>query len=88
MTACANTLIQGAGADILKLSLAELGKYLNEDAALVACVHDELVLEVKESKAIQYKEILENSMKLAAETILKIVPSKADASIADTWAEK
>jgi len=51
-------------------------------------VHDELVLEVKESKAIQYKEILENSMKLAAETILKIVPSKADASIADTWAEK
>ena len=88
MTACANTLIQGAGADILKLSLAELGKYLNEDAALVACVHDELVLEVKESKAIQYKKILENSMKLAAETILKIVPSKADASIADTWAEK
>ena len=88
MTACANTLIQGAGADILKLSLAELGKYLDEEASLVACVHDEIVLEVIESKANQFKEILEKSMTLAAETILKVVPAKADASIADTWAEK
>jgi DNA polymerase I-like protein with 3'-5' exonuclease and polymerase domains len=88
MTACANTLIQGAGADILKLSLAELGKYLDEEASLVACVHDEIVLEVTESRANQFKEILEKSMTLAAETILKVVPAKADASIADTWAEK
>ena len=88
MTACANTLIQGAGADILKLSLAELGKYLDDEASLVACVHDEIVLEVTESRANQFKEILEKSMTLAAETILKVVPAKADASIADTWAEK
>jgi twinkle protein len=54
----------------------------------VACVHDEIVLEVTESRANQFKEILEKSMTLAAETILKVVPAKADASIADTWAEK
>ena len=88
MTACANTLIQGAGADILKLSLAKLNEYLNQDAFLVACVHDEIVLEVVETKAEAYKDILEKCMREAAETILKIVPSKADASVAETWAEK
>ncbi|NDH94430.1 MAG: hypothetical protein EBZ13_07870, partial [Planctomycetia bacterium] len=48
MTACANTLIQGAGADILKLSLANLSSHLCDEAHLVACVHDEIVLEVIE----------------------------------------
>lgn len=88
MTACANTLIQGAGADILKLSLANLNEYLNDEAHLVACVHDELVLEVVESKTDYYKEVLERCMREAAETILKIVPSKADAGTGKTWAEK
>jgi DNA polymerase I len=88
MTACANTLIQGAGADILKMSLANLNEHLGNEAHLIACVHDEIVLEVREDKAEYYKEILEDCMKRAAETILKIVPAKADAGIADTWAEK
>ena len=88
MTACANTLIQGAGADILKLSLAKLSPHLGTDAHLVACVHDELVLEVVEGEVNHYKEILEKCMMEAAETILKVVPSKADASHGDTWAEK
>jgi DNA polymerase-1 len=88
MMACANTLIQGAGADILKLSVAKLGEHLNEDAHLIACVHDEIVMEVKEGKENYYKSILENCMKEAAETILKTVPAKADASIGATWADK
>ena len=88
MMACANTLIQGAGADILKLSVAKLGEHLNEDAHLIACVHDEIVIEVKEGKEDYYKGILENCMKEAAETILKTVPAKADASIGATWADK
>lgn len=88
MTACANTLIQGAGADILKLSLAKLSPYLGDDAHLVACVHDEIVLEAVEDKVEYYKEILERCMKEAAETILKEVPAKADASHGDNWADK
>lgn len=88
MTACANTLVQGAGADILKLSLANLNEHLNDEAHLVACVHDEIVLEVLESKTDYYKEVLERCMREAAETILKIVPSKADAGTGKTWAEK
>jgi DNA polymerase I-like protein with 3'-5' exonuclease and polymerase domains len=88
MTACANTLIQGAGADILKLSLAKLNPYLCDEAYLVACVHDEIVLEAAETKVEYYKEVLERCMKEAAETILKEVPAKADASYGDTWSEK
>ena len=88
MTACANTLVQGAGADILKLSLAKLNEHLNDEAHLVACVHDEIVLEVLESKTDYYKEVLERCMREAAETILKVVPSKADAGTGKTWAEK
>jgi DNA polymerase I len=88
MTACANTLIQGAGADILKLSLAKLNPYLGDEAHLVACVHDEIVLEAVETKVEYYKDILEGCMKEAAESILKEVPSKADASYGDTWSEK
>ena len=88
MTACANTLIQGAGADILKLSLAKLSPHLNDEAHLVACVHDEIVLEAVEDKVEHYKELLERCMKEAAETILKDVPAKADASFGDDWADK
>ena len=88
MTACANTLIQGAGADILKLSLAKLNPYLGDEAHLVACVHDEIVLEAVQDKVEYYKQVLERCMQEAAETILKEVPSKADASYGDTWAEK
>jgi DNA polymerase I-like protein with 3'-5' exonuclease and polymerase domains len=88
MTACANTLIQGAGADVLKLSLANLNPHLGNEAHLVACVHDEIVLEAIEDKVDYYKDILESCMNEAAETILKEVPSKADASFGDTWFEK
>ena len=88
MMACANTLIQGAGADILKLSIAKLGEHLSDECKLIACVHDEIVLEAVDSKVDHYKQILEQCMKEAAETVLKEVPAKADASTGDTWAEK
>ena len=88
MTACANTLIQGAGADILKLSLAKLNPFLTEGVSLIACVHDEIVLEVETEKVEEYKLILERCMKEAAETILKEVPAKADASHGDNWSDK
>ena len=88
MMCSANTLIQGSGADILKLAIADLNKHLNEDVRLVAAVHDELVLEVKEELAENYKEILETTMIKSAETVLKSVPSSADASVGSSWAAK
>lgn len=84
----ANTLIQGSGADILKIAISNLNQHLNEDVRLVACVHDELVLEVKQEQAEEYKTILETTMINAAETVLSTVPASADASVGDSWAAK
>lgn len=88
MSACANTLIQGSGADILKIAIAKLGEVVSEEFRPIATVHDELVFEAVESKAEHYKTILEEKMKEAAESVLKQVPVKCDANIADSWAEK
>ena len=88
MTTCANTLIQGAGADILKLAIAALGKLISDEFRPIATVHDELVFEATESKAEHYRDVLESEMKKAAETILKKVPVKCDANVGDSWAEK
>jgi len=88
MSACANTLIQGAGADILKIAIANLGKHINEKFRPIATVHDELVFEAVEEKADEYKTILETEMKEAAMTILNKVPVKCDANVAESWAEK
>lgn len=88
MMCSANTLIQGSGADILKIAIAKIADYLNEDAYLIACVHDELVLEVKEELAEKYKHILEDAMIKAAEIVLKTVPAEADASAGFSWAAK
>ena len=88
MMSCANTLIQGTGADILKVAIANLSEHLGEDARLVACVHDELVLEVNSAIAERYKRLLSRVMVEAEQTVLKTVPSSADASIGDSWADK
>jgi DNA polymerase-1 len=88
MMCSANTLIQGSGADILKLAIAELNQHLNDDVRLITAVHDELVLEVKEDLAEKYKEILESIMIEAANFVLDSVPSSADASVGSSWAAK
>jgi DNA polymerase I-like protein with 3'-5' exonuclease and polymerase domains len=88
MMCCANTLIQGSGADILKIAIAELDNHLNDEVRLVACIHDELVLEVKEELADMYKEVLQMIMIEAAQTVLVDVPSKADAKAGNSWADK
>lgn len=88
MMCSANTLIQGSGADILKIAIAKIGEHLSDDVHLVACVHDEIVLEVKEELAETYKKILEEIMLTAAEVVLKSVPASADASVGKSWASK
>ena len=65
-----------------------MGEHLSDDVHLVACVHDEIVLEVKEELAETYKKILEEIMLTAAEVVLKSVPASADASVGKSWASK
>lgn len=86
MVAC-NNVIQGAGADILKLALSNLADHLGDECRLIACVHDEIVIEAVEDKAEHYKNILEDCMKRGGEKILKEIPVLADAAIGNNWAE-
>ncbi len=86
MVAC-NNIIQGAGADILKIALSYLVKHLSDECRLIACVHDEIVIEAKHDKVDHYKTILEDCMKQGGEKILKEVPVLADAASGDNWAE-
>jgi DNA polymerase I-like protein with 3'-5' exonuclease and polymerase domains len=88
MMCSANTLIQGSGADILKIAIADLNDHLNDDVHMVACVHDEIVLEVKEELATKYKDVLETAMIEAAKKVLTSVPASADANVGDSWAAK
>ncbi len=88
MMCSANTLIQGSGADILKIAVARIGEHLSDDVHLIACVHDELILEVKKEYAEKYKQILEDTMIESAEIVLKTVPAAADANVGHSWAAK
>lgn len=88
MTIAANTLIQGTGADILKVALGELNEYLSEDVRLIAVVHDEVVLEVKEGLEEFWKEKLANVMVEAGASVFKKTRLVAEPGIGDDWSAK
>jgi DNA polymerase I len=68
-----NAPIQGTSADILKYALALLYRHLPEGCAIVACVHDEIVLEVPEEQAEQCAALLAKAMQKACRAYLKTV---------------
>jgi len=77
-----NAPIQGTAADILKLAMIALDKRLDDAAPMLLTVHDEIVLEVPESRAGEVagivKETMENIFPLA-------VPLKVDAHHGRSW---
>jgi len=79
-----NMPIQGLQADIIKLAMIKIDEYLGEkqDIYMILQVHDELVFEVKEDKAEQYKtkilEIMESVYKAT-------IPIKVEAVIKNYW---
>ncbi|MFA6105586.1 MAG: DNA polymerase I [Patescibacteria group bacterium] len=84
-----NHPVQGTAADLMKMAMIEVYKYLkenfkNEDAKLIMQVHDELVLEVKEKLVAEIsnklKEIMENVVKLR-------VPVKVEVGAGQSWGE-
>ncbi|MCD8379362.1 MAG: DNA polymerase I [Lachnospiraceae bacterium] len=65
-----NSPIQGTAADIMKLAMNKVWRRLREaglESRLILQVHDELVIETKESEVEQVREILYDSMKHAAD---------------------
>ena len=84
-----NTPIQGTAADIIKRTLADLPAQLTDtQAQIVACIHDEIILEVEAEQAETAQQILEQVMVSAGEHYLTDVPVVVEGTIADSWAGK
>jgi len=81
-----NMPIQGMSADIVKLAMLAVYKEYknNPDVKIILQVHDEIILEVKETLAEEVakkvKEIMENVYKLK-------VPLVVDVKVGDNWGE-
>ena len=86
-----NTPIQGAAADIMKIAMIRVAKFIQDKAneiVLVLQIHDELVFEVRNDKAEYYrskiKEIMEDSFKTKQKQPVLL---EVEVKYADNWAE-
>lgn len=91
LTTRCNTPVQGAGAAVLKVTLARLWQEMlrvGEDAVrLAAVVHDEVVLLVREGLEDEWCSTLSRVMEESEALWLGEIPSLAEASKGKTWAE-
>ena len=55
---------------------------------IIACIHDEIILEAPINKAYIAAAILQESMIEAGQHYLKSVPVGVDVKVVDNWAEK
>jgi DNA polymerase-1 len=82
-----NAPMQGTAADLIKLAMLAVDKWLVEkaiDAKVIMQVHDELVLEVNASAIDGVKKTV---MKLMTEVATLNVPLEVDAGVGSNWAE-
>jgi DNA polymerase-1 len=88
-----NAPIQGAGADMTKLALAQVEQRLcarygdapDRPTGLVLTVHDELVVEVPEADAQQVAVDVADGMRAAAGELLGDVPAAVDVAVRPRW---
>lgn len=90
-----NSPIQGGNADITKIAMYELRKYIKEYervhnrgeylAHIALQVYDELVLDCPEHLAKHFAHKMDEIMQKAGERIIVNVPVETDCAIADTW---
>lgn len=88
--AALNTLLQSAGAIVMKqalvIAVAKLASY-KYPYKLVAQVHDELQLEVPEEYAVQVGAVVRNAIREAGRQLELRCPLDGEYKIGDTWAE-
>ncbi len=83
-----NAPIQGSAADIMKLAMLKVDKMLKDeglDARLVMQVHDELIVEVRDSEAERCKALLQKAMEGAAALD---IPLTVDVTMGKNWLEQ
>lgn len=83
--AAINTPVQGSAADLIKLAMIEVAKYIeNTNTKMIMQIHDELVFEIKEEDLdVEVSKICEI---MQGATELK-VPLKVDYGLGDNWLE-
>lgn len=80
-----NSPIQGTAADIIKIAMIKVQRALKKehlDSRLILQVHDELLIEAKESEEKRVREILNEQMK---EAVLLAVTLEIDVHSGKTW---
>ncbi|MBE03349.1 MAG: DNA polymerase I, partial [Euryarchaeota archaeon] len=81
-----NAPMQGTAADIIKRAMIEVDQWLRErypdDARMTMQVHDELIIEVRDTVADEVREGLVKRMSRAASLD---VPLLVEAGIGDNW---
>jgi DNA polymerase I-like protein with 3'-5' exonuclease and polymerase domains len=86
-----NTQVQGTAGDIAKIAIDKLWRHVVQapagEAKLIAMVHDEIVLEVREEQAEHWAGVLKESMELAGSEVCTHVPIVAEVSAGKTWAD-
>lgn len=81
-----NTPIQGTCGDILKKALSHLkNSFKALPAHIVNLVHDEIVIEARESCVDKAIEIIEKDMITAGKLFIRNVPVLVDIKISDVW---
>jgi DNA polymerase-1 len=89
-----NAPIQGAGADMIKLAVAEvdaaMGRRFGVDRSgpvgLVLTVHDELVVEVPAGEVEEAAALVHRGMAVAGAAVLGEVPVEVDVRVGTSWA--
>ncbi len=88
-TMARNAPIQGAGADMVKLALAEVHRRMGHGGpsadGLVLVVHDELVVEAAADAADEAAARVVEGMAAAAGRVLGDVPSSVDVAVRPRW---
>lgn len=91
ITTRCNTPIQGAGAAVLKLALANLWPHLRQagedKVRLVGVVHDEIALLVRDGLEETWCQTLSQVMEEAESRWLGDIPPLAEAAWGDSWGE-
>jgi DNA polymerase-1 len=88
-----NAPIQGTNADIVKIAMKRIDDYLTEkkygdDAQLILQVHDELVYEIRESKAKEIAEEIKNIMEsVVRPEDIRGIKLTANAAVGKNWGE-
>jgi len=78
-----NTRIQGGAADLMKIAMVRMSKALKKyDAYMLMQIHDEIVVEAKETQIAEISQVIKDSMEKA---VSFSIPIPVELTVADCW---